>query len=117
MVILILPPRRPLSILLLHKYVPRIENLREAAFAGYFGPIGVSAIFYLYVTIEFLRQTEKLPLEESQMKGLHTMMTAARLVVWFCVIASVIVRGITVLVIKVKFLLQNSRDSSLLVMV
>ncbi|EGX46877.1 hypothetical protein AOL_s00097g303 [Orbilia oligospora ATCC 24927] len=100
MAILILLLRRPPIILLLHKYIPRINNLREAAFAGYFGPIGVSAIFYLYVTIEFLRQTEKLPLDESQIKGVHTMMTATKLVVWFSVIASVIVHGITVPVIK-----------------
>ncbi|KAF3908097.1 hypothetical protein ABW21_db0206803 [Orbilia brochopaga] len=100
MALLVLALRRPPIILLLYKYIPRIGSLKEAAFAGYFGPIGVSAIFYLYVTLEFLRETEKLPLNEGDLAGVKTMMTATRLVIWFAVMASVVVHGITVPVIK-----------------
>ncbi|EPS45366.1 hypothetical protein H072_616 [Dactylellina haptotyla CBS 200.50] len=99
--ILVLLLRRPPVVLLLHWYIPRIKSIREAIFAGYFGPIGVSAIFYLYVTIEFLADVEKLPLDESQLKGVKQMMIATKLVVWFAVISSVIVHGITVPFIKI----------------
>ncbi|KAJ6263715.1 hypothetical protein Dda_2285 [Drechslerella dactyloides] len=100
MALLVLVLRRPPIILLLYKYIPRIENLKEAAFAGYFGPIGVSAIFYLYVTLEFLREAETLPLSDHDLEGVKTMMTATRLVIWFAVMASVVVHGVTVPVIK-----------------
>ncbi|KAK6352865.1 hypothetical protein TWF696_004865 [Orbilia brochopaga] len=112
MALLVLVLRRPPIILLLYKYIPRIESLKEAVFAGYFGPIGVSAIFYLYVTLEFLRETEKLPLDEDQLQGVWTMMTATKLVIWFAVMASVVVHGITVPVIKLGNQLPGSISRS-----
>lgn len=38
----------------IYKKIPQIEHARQAVFVGFFGPIGVSAIFYLYITLEFL---------------------------------------------------------------
>ncbi|KAF3925203.1 hypothetical protein ABW20_dc0103328 [Dactylellina cionopaga] len=101
MSLLILVLRRPPIILLLHKYVHQVEDLKRAMFMGYFGPIGVSAIFYLFVTVDFLKHAETLPLDESQLNGVRTMITATRLVIWFAVVSSVIVHGITVPVIKI----------------
>ncbi|KAF3922874.1 hypothetical protein AA313_de0206749 [Arthrobotrys entomopaga] len=100
MAVLILLLRRPPVVLLLHRYIPRVQNIREALFAGYFGPIGVSAIFYLYVTLEFLRGVETLELDPAQLEGLQVMMTATKLVIWFAVLSSVIVHGITIPFIK-----------------
>ncbi|KAK6540241.1 hypothetical protein TWF694_009056 [Orbilia ellipsospora] len=100
MAVLILLLRRPPIVLLLHKYIPRVQNIREAIFAGYFGPIGVSAIFYLYITVDFLKSVETLELDPAQLEGVKVMVTATRLVIWFAVLSSVIVHGITVPFIK-----------------
>ncbi|KAL7424027.1 hypothetical protein Q5752_001612 [Cryptotrichosporon argae] len=43
--ILILLIRRLPAILVLYKFIPDIKTLREAAFTGWFGPMGVGAIF------------------------------------------------------------------------
>lgn len=85
----------------LHKFVPRISNPKEALFTGYFGPIGVSAIFYLYITLEFLEEMETHHLEGSDESRVETMIAVITPVVWICVLASVIVHGITVPFIKV----------------
>ncbi|KAG0176327.1 hypothetical protein DFQ29_006272 [Apophysomyces sp. BC1021] len=40
------------AIIGLHRVIPAIRNIREAFFTGWFGPIGVGAIFYLTVAVE-----------------------------------------------------------------
>ncbi|KAJ0125091.1 na(+) h(+) antiporter [Diaporthe amygdali] len=52
--ILILLFRRLPWVYAIHKKIPQIEHARQAIFVGFFGPVGVSAIFYLYITLEFL---------------------------------------------------------------
>lgn len=52
--VLILIFRRLPWVYAIHKKIPQIEHARQAIFVGFFGPIGVSAIFYLYITREFL---------------------------------------------------------------
>jgi hypothetical protein len=52
--ILILLFRRIPIILALHKKIHQIEEFQQAAFVGFFGPIGVSAVFYLYISVDFL---------------------------------------------------------------
>ncbi|EPR78457.1 Na+ H+ antiporter [Spraguea lophii 42_110] len=44
--ILILLLRRIIPILLFYKLIPQIHNKKEALFIGWFGPIGVGALFY-----------------------------------------------------------------------
>ncbi|CAG8485808.1 2716_t:CDS:10 [Ambispora leptoticha] len=44
--VLILLFRRLPIILILYRWIPAIQTYREAVFSGWFGPIGVSAIFY-----------------------------------------------------------------------
>jgi NhaP-type Na+/H+ or K+/H+ antiporter len=44
--IAILLLRRLPAILLLYRQIPSLQNLPEALFAGWFGPVGVAAIFY-----------------------------------------------------------------------
>ena len=53
----------------------QIEEWRQALFVGFFGPVGVSAIFYLYILLHVgvIRERE-------EAEGLHKIMT----VVWFC---------------------------------
>jgi sodium/hydrogen antiporter len=62
--ILVLILRRLPWVYAIHKKIHQIEHARQAVFVGFFGPIGVSAIFYLYVTrgfLETLRQDNGKP--------------------------------------------------------
>lgn len=43
---LIIVVARPLSILVTYRFIPLLERASEALFIGWFGPIGVSAIYY-----------------------------------------------------------------------
>lgn len=90
--ILVLLLRRLPIVLLLHKRIHQIEELKQAVFVGFFGPIGVSAIFYLYVSTEFLRQVTVDGVQREDAARLAEIITV---VVWFLAICS-IVRGICI---------------------
>ncbi|KAI7830088.1 Sodium/hydrogen exchanger family-domain-containing protein, partial [Kickxella alabastrina] len=55
-VVLIIILRRLPAIVALYRLVPAINNWKEALFAGWFGPIGVSAIFYATETIKQINE-------------------------------------------------------------
>ena len=85
--ILILLMRRLPIVLLLHKRIPQIEEIRQALFVGFFGPIGVSAIFYLYITQQFLSGITV----DGQMRGDATRLVEVTMVViWFLAICSIV---------------------------
>ncbi|KAJ1673308.1 Na+/H+ antiporter, partial [Spiromyces aspiralis] len=71
----------------LTKITPAFRSYRQAAFAGWFGPIGVGAVFFC-----------ELALEEAENDGPHNSrgIQVIRPVVFFLVLSSVIVHGITV---------------------
>ncbi|MFE4104722.1 cation:proton antiporter domain-containing protein [Almyronema epifaneia] len=46
LVVAVLLLRRLPAVLLLYRQIPALQNLPEALFAGWFGPVGVAAIFY-----------------------------------------------------------------------
>ncbi|KAL9595989.1 MAG: hypothetical protein Q9179_004770 [Wetmoreana sp. 5 TL-2023] len=54
--VLVLLLRRIPMVYAFHWKIPQIEDQQQMLFTGFFGPIGVSAIFYLYVTQEYLRE-------------------------------------------------------------
>lgn len=56
--LLILLLRRLPIVFAMHKWIHQIQEVRQALFVGFFGPIGISAVFYLYITLEFLRGIE-----------------------------------------------------------
>jgi NhaP-type Na+/H+ or K+/H+ antiporter len=85
--ILVLLLRRPPIVLLMHKRIHQIERLQQAVFVGFFGPIGVSAIFYLYVTLEYLRLIEDEDGERNDIKQLAEVMMV---VIWFLVVCSIV---------------------------
>ncbi|KAK1749394.1 na h antiporter [Echria macrotheca] len=103
--VLVLGARRiPVVYFLLGK-VRQIEDLRQALFVGYFGPIGVSAIFYLYIGLEFL---ESLAADgDNGDDGLRSLADTMRVVVWFLVIFSVVVHGLSVPVGKLVYSIKN----------
>ncbi|KAK5003042.1 hypothetical protein LTR16_006539, partial [Cryomyces antarcticus] len=84
--ILVLLLRRLPIVYLLHKRIPQIEEKHQALFVGFFGPIGVSAIFYLYVSLEFLRQIDVDGVEREDAARLGEVMTV---VIWFLAICSI----------------------------
>ncbi len=87
--LLILILRRPPFILGLYKKIPQIEGIRQATFMGFFGPIGCSAIFYLYVTVEFIRKLNPGGGDEPRHDVEH-LTEAVKVIVWFMVIVSVV---------------------------
>ncbi|KAK3113009.1 hypothetical protein LTR53_010127 [Teratosphaeriaceae sp. CCFEE 6253] len=91
--ILVLLLRRLPMVLAFHKKIPQIEEIRHAFFVGFFGPIGVSAIFYLYVSREFLREIEVDEHEREDAARLSELLTV---VIWFLTVCSIFVHGLSI---------------------
>ncbi|KAK5462617.1 hypothetical protein LTS15_002329 [Exophiala xenobiotica] len=91
--ILILLFRRIPMIFAMHKKIRQIEEFQQAAFVGFFGPIGVSAIFYLYVSLDFLNQVTVDGVIREDAAHLQEVM---RVVIWFLAICSIVVHGLSV---------------------
>ena len=85
--VLILCFRRLPFIFAVHKFVPQIEELRQAIFVGFFGPIGVSAVFYLYICIDFLKGVTVDGEQREDARRLGEIMTV---VIWFLAICSIV---------------------------
>lgn len=90
--ICILLVRRLPIILALYKWIPDIHTLREAAFVGWFGPMGVGAIF-----IATLARTQ-LPVdaEESPDDQVQLLAHTIQPVVAFLVLCSVLCHGLSI---------------------
>ncbi|RYP06010.1 hypothetical protein DL764_003427 [Monosporascus ibericus] len=81
-----LPP-----LLVLYRIIPQVRNLKEAAFMGYFGPVGVAAIYYAGIVVRYL---EERPGELSQSE--ERLRSAVRPVIYSVVVASIIVHGLSI---------------------
>ena len=103
--LLILLLRRLPMVLGLHFFIHQIKNLRFAFFVGFFGPIGISAIFYLYVSLEFLQEiADYVPDNEEVIR----MMSAFRIVIWFMVVCSIVVHGLSIPLGKLGYKLPQA---------
>ncbi|RYO14000.1 hypothetical protein AA0113_g10525 [Alternaria arborescens] len=91
--ILVLLLRRLPVIIALQKQIPQIRNIRHATIMGFFGPIGISAIFYLYVTQDFLLRIQ---LEHPEREDCIALAQVTAVIVWFLVISSVVVHGLAI---------------------
>ncbi|KAM0251330.1 hypothetical protein ACHAQJ_008225 [Trichoderma viride] len=105
--ILVLLVRRLPWVFGLHKWIPQITERHQALFVGFFGPIGVSAVFYLFITLEFI---EKFLSDEdgnprSDVKDLGEMV---KLVVWFLTVCSVVVHGLSIPLGKIGYLMPRT---------
>lgn len=104
--VLVLLFRRPPIVLAMHKKIHQIEEWRQALFVGYFGPIGVSAIFYLYVSLEYLQTSIDVDGQEREDAiRLGEIMT---IVVWFLVVCSIVVHGLSIPLGKLGFYLPRT---------
>ncbi len=85
--VLILLFRRLPWVLAVHKTIPQIEGLKQAVFVGFFGPVGVSAIFYLYITLDFVAT---LNVDGKPRADLVNLPETVNVVVWFISICSIV---------------------------
>jgi len=109
--VLILLFRRLPVVLAMHRYIRQVEHFSQAAFLGFFGPIGVGAVFYLSICREFLLEevlVDGKPREDAQRTA-----DAAYIVVWFLVICSIVVHGLSVPVGKAGYHIPHTISSAL----
>ncbi|KAL7623842.1 hypothetical protein AAE478_005398 [Parahypoxylon ruwenzoriense] len=96
----------------LHNKIPQIEGIRQAIFVGFFGPIGCSAVFYLYVTLEFITSLNPERGSAPRWDVVHLQETVSVLV-WFMVISSVVVHGLSIPLGKFGFYLPRTISMTL----
>ncbi|KAJ0423005.1 Cation/H+ exchanger [Aspergillus carlsbadensis] len=98
---LVLALRRLPWILAMRHWIPQIKEPRQAVFAGFFGPIGVSAVFYLFIALEFIdahlgvSQGGRGPGPRPR-PDVTDLAQTLRLIVWFLVVSSIVIHGLAV---------------------
>ncbi|KAF4633264.1 hypothetical protein G7Y89_g4858 [Cudoniella acicularis] len=103
--LLILIFRRLPVVFAFHKFIHQIEDVRQAVFVGFFGPIGVSAVFYLYISLDFLETIEVDGVQREDAKYLSEVMVV---VIWFLAICSIVVHGLSIPLGKLGFFLPRT---------
>ncbi|TVY49394.1 Na(+)/H(+) antiporter [Lachnellula occidentalis] len=103
--ILILLFRRLPVVFAFHKLIHQIEDTRQAVFVGFFGPIGVSAVFYLYISLEFL---ETITVDGVQREDARQLSEIMEVVIWFLAICSIVVHGLSIPLGKLGFFLPRT---------
>lgn len=106
--VLVLLFRRLPMILAFYWYgsIHQLADIRQTLFAGFFGPIGVSAIFYLYISREFMRDSPERP-------DFTVVSEAIEIVVWFLVICSIVVHGLVIPVAKLGLYLPRTFSTAI----
>jgi NhaP-type Na+/H+ or K+/H+ antiporter len=108
--IMVLLFRRLPMVIAFHKKIPEIEELQQAAFVGFFGPIGVSAIFYLYVSVDFLHHVT---VDGEQREDARHLEEVMRVVIWFLAICSIVVHGLSIPIGKMGYHLPRTMSQAL----
>lgn len=85
--LLVLLFRRLPIVFAMHWKIHQIEQKQQALFVGFFGPIGVSAVFYLYISLQFLETVTVDGKVRGDAQRLGDVMTV---VVWFLAICSIV---------------------------
>ncbi|PYH89753.1 hypothetical protein BO71DRAFT_444362 [Aspergillus ellipticus CBS 707.79] len=108
--ILILLVRRMPIIFAMHKYISQIEQVQQAAFVGFFGPIGVGAVFYLSVSREFLLQ---ITVDGKVREDAQQVSEAVDVIVWFLVVCSIVVHGLSIPLAKAGYHIPRTISQAL----
>ncbi|KAK2813295.1 hypothetical protein FQN50_000609 [Emmonsiellopsis sp. PD_5] len=111
--ILVLLLRRIPIIFAMHKYIRQIEQFQQAAFVGFFGPIGVSAIFYLYISREYLTHWAESTPNPATTEQADRLSETLDIVVWFLIICSIVVHGLCIPLAKLGIHLPRTLSSAL----
>ncbi|MCJ1373304.1 hypothetical protein MMC20_004532 [Loxospora ochrophaea] len=93
----------------MHWKIEQIEEKQQALYVGFFGPIGVSAVFYLYVSLEYLNGITVNGTLRDDVSQLEEVMTV---VVWFLAICSIVVHGLSVPLGKLGYHLPRTLSSA-----
>ncbi|MCJ1477368.1 hypothetical protein MMC13_006039 [Lambiella insularis] len=107
--ILILLFRRIPVVYAIHRKISQIEAWNQALFVGFFGPIGVSAVFYLYISLEFLSTIRVNGIVREDAARLQDVMTV---IVWFLAICSIVVHGLSVPLGKLGYHLPRTLSNA-----
>ncbi|KAI8079240.1 Cation/H+ exchanger [Thamnidium elegans] len=78
--------RRLPVIIGLYKYIPAIPNWRQAVFMGWFGPMGVGALFYYTIAVQYF---------EFDGPNAHARQVIEP-IIYFIILSSVVIHGITI---------------------
>ena len=110
--IMVLLFRRLPMVLTFHKLglIHQIEDIRHAFFVGFFGPIGVSAMYYLYISREFLREIR---VDDVERHDAQILAEIIEVVVWFMIICSIVVHGLSVPLGKLGFYIPRTISSAI----
>ncbi|KAK6905786.1 hypothetical protein L486_06867 [Kwoniella mangroviensis CBS 10435] len=100
--ILIMLLRRLPWVWALSRWIPALKTHRESVFAGFFGPIGVGAVFYVQVALDVIP-------EDGTRGHLREVLLP---VVYFLVLTSVVVHGVTIPIGKGGFRLARTMTMS-----
>ncbi|MCJ1360702.1 MAG: hypothetical protein MMC33_010711 [Icmadophila ericetorum] len=108
--ILVLLFRRVPVVYAMHWRIKQIEEKQQALFVGFFGPIGVSAVFYLYISLEFL---DTITVDGAVREDAARLEQVMLVVVWFLAVCSIVVHGLSVPVGKLGYHLPRSISSAM----
>ena len=110
--IMVLLFRRLPIVLAYHHFrlIHQIEEIRHALFVGFFGPIGVSAIFYLYISREFLKE---IVVSQHERRDAERLSEIIEVVVWFLVVCSIVAHGLSIPLGKLGLYLPRTITSAL----
>ncbi|KAI1314578.1 hypothetical protein EDD11_001961 [Mortierella claussenii] len=100
--IVILLFRRLPFVMAMKPMIPALGSFREAAFAGWFGPIGVGAVFFSKVTA-YLTSPEHLGEHAYNLERLNRVRVVVFPVVMFMVFSSVLIHGVTVPLLHLQY--------------
>ena len=100
--ILILMLRRLPFVMALKRFIPALASYREAAFAGWFGPIGVGAVFFSKVTAS-MTNPNNLGDNPHNVERLLRVRSVVYPVVMFLVLSSVLIHGVTVPLLHLQY--------------
>lgn len=100
--ILILMLRRLPFVMALKRFIPALASYREAAFAGWFGPIGVGAVFFSKVTAS-MTNPNNLGDNPHNVERLLRVRSVVYPIVMFLVLSSVLIHGVTVPLLHLQY--------------
>ncbi|KAF9212554.1 hypothetical protein BGZ59_006597 [Podila verticillata] len=94
--------RRLPFVVALKAWIPALATHREAAFAGWFGPIGVGAVFFTKVTVD-MTDPDNLGDNPHNVDRLLRVRSIIYPIVMFLVLSSVLIHGITVPLLHLQY--------------
>ncbi|KAF9896826.1 hypothetical protein BX616_006683, partial [Lobosporangium transversale] len=99
---LFLSLRRMPFVVAMKRFVPALTTYREAAFAGWFGPIGVGAMYLSKVTAQ-VTNPEKLGENAFNLDRLLRVRSVIFPIVMFLIFSSVLIHGVTVPLLHLQY--------------